>query len=394
MDTDATKPPWQAIEFQSSPFLESVRFETFLGVHFDVSWNEISHQELTEIKKKIEPLESNHKWEILKKKTNPYELVYTQDNPECPSSIAMVKPLSRSYFKMIEMLQVCQFFERLPKNLSKLRSSHVAEGPGGFIEAFLEKASTHRIPVQKSYAITLKPNNNQVPGWRRSYQFLQRHPEVKIHYGEDGTGDIYVPQNQKSFVQLHEALRSHLFTGDGGFDFSTDYENQEKSVYPLLIASAIIGLQVLTSDGIFVLKLFDVYSSVTHFLIRLITLSFKEWCLYKPATSRPCNSERYLLCRGFRRTHPPLLQVLQLLQSKFAEFQTYPQTEFFAFFSEKEKAYLESHIQTFASNQSQLLEKTIQMQDTPPSQFQWKDQYLKAQQWCTQFHIPGNKLKL
>jgi 23S rRNA U2552 (ribose-2'-O)-methylase RlmE/FtsJ len=390
MDIDIPKPPWQAIEFQSSPFLENASIESFLTVPFDLSWNEIPHTALTDIKQKIEPLESNHKWELLKKKTNPYELVYTQDNPDCPSSIAMVKPLSRSYFKMIEMLQVSQFFERLPKTTQKLRSSHVAEGPGGFIEAFLERAESRRIAVQKSYAITLKPNNNHVPGWRRSHQFLQRHSEVKIHYGEDGTGDIYVPENQRSFVQLHEPLRSHLFTGDGGFDFSTDYENQEKSVYPLLVSSAVIGIQVLTTDGVFILKLFDVYSSVTQFLLRCITLCFKEWCLYKPATSRPCNSERYLICRGFRRTHPIVLQTLQNLQTRYALYKTYPQVEFYSFFTEKEKAYLESHIETFGTNQKELLEKTIQLKDTPPSQYQWKDQYQKAYQWCSEFRIPAN----
>ncbi len=394
MDNDQTKPPWQGVQFQSSPFLESASIEHFLSVTFDLSWNEIPHKELTQIKEKIEPLENNHKWEVLKKKSNPYELVYTQENQDCPSSIAMIKPLSRSYFKMIEMLQVAQFFDKLPKNTQKLRSSHVAEGPGGFIEAFLEKASSHRINVQKSYAITLKPTNNNVPGWRRSYQFLQKHPEVKIHYGEDGTGDIYIPENQNSFIQLHEPLRSHLFTGDGGFDFSTDYENQEKSVYPLLVASALIGIQVLTSDGLFVLKLFDVYSSVTHYLIRCITLCFKEWCLYKPATSRPCNSERYLICRGFRKTQPHSLQALKHLQQHWKESQTYPQNDFFAFFTDKEKAYLQSHMESFAKNQIANLEKTIQLGDTPVSQYDWKDQSLKAYQWCSEFRVPGNKPRL
>jgi hypothetical protein len=287
MDNDVVKPPWHSLEFQSSPFFEPAMIERFLKVPFDLSWNEMPHTELTEMKEKIAPLESNHKWELLKKKSNPYELVYTQETADCPQSVALLKPLSRSYFKMIEMLQVSQFFEKLPKGIQKLRSSHVAEGPGGFIEAFLDKAESNRLKVQKSYAITLKPTSNHVPGWRRSYQFLQRHPEVKIHYGVDGTGDIYVPENQTSFIQLHETFKSYLFTGDGGFDFSTDYENQEKSVYPLLVSSALIGIQVLAAEGTLVLKLFDTYTSVTQFFIRCVSLCFKEWCLYKPATSRP-----------------------------------------------------------------------------------------------------------
>jgi 23S rRNA U2552 (ribose-2'-O)-methylase RlmE/FtsJ len=393
MDSDASKtPPWQTVEFQSSPLPDSAMIETMHRFVFDCSWNEIPHKELTEIKEKIEPLENNHKWELLKKKTNPFELVYTQEHTECPSSVALAKPLSRSYFKMIEMLQVAQFFEKLPKQLQKLRSSHVAEGPGGFIEAFLDKAEANRLKVQKSLAITLKPTNNHVPGWRRSYQFLQRHPEVKIHYGADGTGDIYVPANQKSFVELHE-VKAHVFTGDGGFDFSTDYENQEKSVYPLLIASAIIGIQALAQDGLFILKLFDVYSNVTQFFLRVVTLSFREWCLYKPATSRPCNSERYLICRGFRKVFPPVLQMLLTLQTQWNEGQKVPQVDFFALFSEKEKAYLQSHIETFASAQKQILEKTINLQDTPPSQYSWKEQYEHAYQWCSEFRIPYLRTK-
>jgi 23S rRNA U2552 (ribose-2'-O)-methylase RlmE/FtsJ len=393
MDNEAVKPPWQDIEFQSSPFLENGMIERFSAIVFDCSWNEMPHKELNEIKEQIEPLENNHKWEQLKKKSNPYELVYTQESGDCPQSVALGKPLSRSYFKMIEMLQISQFFEKLPKGIQKLRSSHVAEGPGGFIEAFLDKAEANRMKVQKSYAITLKPTNNHVPGWRRSYQFLQRHPEVKIHYGADGTGDIYNPENQTSFVGIHDSFKSHLFTGDGGFDFSTDYENQEKSVYPLLVASAIIGIQVLQTDGVLVLKLFDLYSSVTHFLLRCITLCFKEWCLYKPATSRPCNSERYLVCRGFRKPLLFVLQMLQRMQTQFASFQTYPKTDFFAFYTEKERAYLETHIQTFANQQRDILKATLALQDTPPSQYQWKEQYANALKWCSEFHVPSQKPK-
>lgn len=393
MDNETVKPPWQGVEFQSSLFLESAMIEHFLGISFDTTWKEMPHKELTEMKEKIEPLENNHKWEVLKKKTNPYELVYTQENADCPSSVAYLKPLSRSYFKMIEMLQVSQFFEKLPKSSNKLRSSHVAEGPGGFIEAFLDRAELNRIPVQKSLAITLKPTNSHVPGWRRSYQFLQKHPEIKIQYGADNTGDIYIPENQQSFIQSHETLRSHLFTGDGGFDFSTDYENQEKSVYPLLIASAIIGLQVLAPEGTFILKLFDIYSSATQHFLRCVTFCFKEWCLYKPATSRPCNSERYLLCRGFRKAFPAVLQALTKLQTEWKQHEKYPQVDFFAFFSEKERAYLESHIQIFSKLQLENLQKTILLQDTPSSKFDWKDQYTHAQLWCSVFRIPSHKIK-
>ena len=389
MDISGNKPPWELIHFLSSPVVDDTLLETLSKTEFGSTWKEINHDSINEIKKQIEPLEANHCWETLKKKTNPYELVYTQESQESPASICILKPLSRSYFKMIEMLYVLKFFEKLPKTSQKISSAHVAEGPGGFIEAFLDKASDNRLLVNRSLAMTLKPTNNHIPGWRRTFTYLQKHPEIKIHYGDDGTGNIYTSENQKSFVDLCDPQRVHLFTGDGGFDFSVDYEQQEKSVYSLLIASAIIGVQVLLVDGVFVLKMFDIFSVPTQYFLRIVTLCFKEWTLYKPSTSRPCNSERYLLCRGFRRNQSTLavLQHLVRLQKMFAENE-YPQTEFFSFFTEKEKEFLESHMNLYSSLQSKTLIQTIDLQNMPPKEFSWKPHHDLATKWCRVFRVP------
>lgn len=388
MEKGTAVPPWEMVQFQQSIVPDESFFTALEKIRFGLTWNEIAHVELNTMKRKIAPLEENHTWEQLKKKTNPYELVYTQDNSSCPSSVSIVKPLSRSYFKMIEILQVAKFFEKLPKTTQNIRSAHVAEGPGGFIEALLDKAELSRIHVKKIYAMTLRPTNNHVPGWRRTYSFLQKHPEIRIHYGKDDTGDLYVEENQKSFIHLAGQEKLHFFSGDGGFDFSVDYENQEKSVFQLLVASAIIGLQILGSEGMFVLKLFDLFSEPTQILLRLITVCFREWTLYKPATSRPCNSERYLVCRGFRKCYPQVLRILVEIQSRFKEKEEYPQIPFFSFFTEKEKSFLEEHIESFNTRQMEVLEKTISLQSVDSSSYDWNEQYKLARQWCNIFHIP------
>lgn len=393
------KPPWDAnhswdaVVFQQSPFPDDDLLRTLSQIHFDASWNELPHDTLNQVKAKIEPLEKTHFWEILKKRTNPFELVYTQENSDCPPSISVMKPLSRSYFKMVEILTVSAFFNRVPKGTNKIRSAHVAEGPGGFIEALLDRASLHRTSISKIFAMTLKPTNNHIPGWRRAFTFLQKHPEIKIHYGEDGTGDLYTKDNQNSFVELFQPGKALLFTGDGGFDFSVDYENQEKSMYRLLIASSIVGLQVLAAEGTFVLKLFDVFSSSTQFLLRCITLCFKEWVLYKPSMSRPCNSERYLVCRGFRKLHPILLDLLNKME-RAAEEKKFANVDWFSFFTQKEKQYLENHIRDFNRLQIENIEKTIALQTIPIEKYDWRPQYELAQKWCSHFRIPALKPKL
>lgn len=390
--TATQKPPWEQVVFQQAPFFDEKMFHQLTHVSFDLSWNELPHEPLNQVKAKIEPLEKNHQWETLKKRTNPYELVYTQDNADCPASLAMLRPLSRSYFKMVEILNISGFFDRIPKGTNKIRSAHVAEGPGGFIEAVLDRASFHRLSIAKVFAMTLKPTNNHIPGWRRAYHFLQKHPEVKIHYGQDGTGDLYKPENQSTFVDLFQSGKAMLYTGDGGFDFSVNYEHQERSMFLLLVASAITGLQVLTVDGTFVLKLFDLFSPSTQFLLRCITLCFKEWVLYKPAMSRPCNSERYLICRGFRKPFPQVLQILKKMEEN-ANRSLFTSAEPFAFFSEKEKLYLEEHIRDFNNQQIENIEKTILLQEIPSDQYDWKSQYMAAQKWCSHFSIPYQKPK-
>ena len=47
-------------------------------------------------------------------------------------SVALIKPLSRSFFKMIE---ICCSFSLLDSLPIACKSFHLAEGPGGFIEA-------------------------------------------------------------------------------------------------------------------------------------------------------------------------------------------------------------------------------------------------------------------
>jgi 23S rRNA U2552 (ribose-2'-O)-methylase RlmE/FtsJ len=370
------------IFFQKSPLPS----ESFANPFWTTVWIEQNHDELTKLKQEITPYEEIHKWEILKKLSNPYELVYTHDTDKIPPSLAIQKPLSRSFFKMIEMLEVSQFFQTLPKQTNIIRSAHVAEGPGGFIEALCDRVTLHKKKLSRAMAMTLRPTESNVPGWRKAFTFLKSHPEVLIHYGSDGTGDIYSIENQTSFLEQN-AGKVHVFTADGGFDFSEDYSTQEQNVFPLLVASAKIGLQCMAQDGIFILKMFDLFGKPTQYLLRLITICFKDWILYKPATSRPCNSERYLLCRGFRRCSPDVLRILTNLESQYNTNREYPDVSGNVGWTEKEASYLESHIQSFTKLQCETIQKSFAYKDKSLDGFNWSEQIQNAHVWCTHFRI-------
>ena len=86
---------------------------------------------LNDIKKRIETQENE--WDIYKRYTNPYEYIHTCV-PGKRKCVAKVKPLSRSYFKMIELTRFFHLLDSYEQTPS-LKSFHLAEGPGGFIEA-------------------------------------------------------------------------------------------------------------------------------------------------------------------------------------------------------------------------------------------------------------------
>jgi 23S rRNA U2552 (ribose-2'-O)-methylase RlmE/FtsJ len=309
--------PWQTVQWYS-PVRAPLVDKTTLFVSSDLSdvWEHTFTAEQTQLhalRKRINNYEqgSGHsEWEYYKKMVNPYEFVYTHKKyDDFPDSVCTLHPLSRSYFKIVEMLQVLEFFKLYPST-TRFRSAHVCEGPGGFIEGFLHMASRNRQTVTSATAMTLRPTQTNVPGWKRAAGFLHANRNVKVVYGLDGTGDLLNYDNQNAFVR-DCGHKVHFFTGDGGFDFSTDYDSQERAMFPLLVASVRVGMEVLAEGGHFVLKFFDFYHEGTRDLLRFLSTQFREWTLYKPATSRPCNSEHYFLGRGFRAPSAAALAIVR-----------------------------------------------------------------------------------
>jgi 23S rRNA U2552 (ribose-2'-O)-methylase RlmE/FtsJ len=375
------KPPWKSVEWVRTPI--------WTNTHVTYStWSQVINQETLAAKERIGVLDREHKWELAKKMVNPYELIYTHGDTRLPPALSLTQPLSRSYFKMIEILDVLQTFQRTSKSSLKLRTAHVAEGPGGFIQAVYDSAEHYKRVIATSTAMTLKPTTAHVPGWKKAAAFLMKYKQVKIVYGADGTGTIYKPENQAFFTS---AVRPgvHLFTADGGFDFSIDYTQQEQKVFHLLLCSISIGLQALRTDGDFVLKLFDMESPHTRFLVLFLGRHFDEWTLYKPAMTRPCNSERYFLGRGFRGIHPTTCTFLAEMQEKSLEG-LYPKEDA-ALWAPKECDFLERHIQITTRLQIQSITLAIELSMNSTLWFRdWYTRCLeKSYAWCEAFRVPA-----
>lgn len=239
-------------------------------------------------------------WDIYKKYTNTYEYIHTII-PKKRNSISKYKPISRSYFKMIELIEEFKFDL---DTTNTLHSFHLAEGPGGFIEAVSNYRKKKIIDTSNDMYVgmTLTENNNlynsdNPPGWKKINHFLKENQNIFIEGGLDG-GNILSLSN---FIYIYEKYGDTMdfITADGGFDFSTDFNNQEINMAPLLYGQIVFALCMQKKGGSFVLKIFDCFMKHTIELLMLLSSMYEEVYITKPNTSRSANSEKYIVCKRY-----------------------------------------------------------------------------------------------
>jgi len=272
--------------------------------------NEEEYDKLIQVKNKIDNLEDCKLWDKIKKISNDFELIYLPNKKLKSSSVSKYEPLSRSYFKLWEIIQDFN----LINNNSPIKVAGLAEGPGGFIEAVINyrKKFKNTCKLDKVYGITLRSCDKDIPGWNKATNFLKKNENVNIHYGADNTGNIYNIDNIKAFSNLFNQ-DADLVTADGGFDFSTNFNKQEQSSLRIIFCEIVTALSIQKKGGAFVCKVYDTYTHVSISFLYLLTCLYEKVSLTKPFTSRPANSEKYLVCQGFKGITPILLKKLHII---------------------------------------------------------------------------------
>lgn len=232
-------------------------------------------------------------WDNFKKYTNPYEFIHT-NIPYINYSISKYKPISRAFFKLIEIYNVFNITDRWTQPINTF---HLAEGPGGFIEA---TAKLRNNEEDNYYGMTLlNKKDNSIPGWKKSEKFLKTYKNVHLEYGKTEDGDLY---NEKNFEYCINKYKNsmEIITGDGGFDFSVDFNNQELSAVKLIFIQAAYAIALQKYNGSFILKIYDMFLKSTVDIIYLLSIFYKSVYITKPKTSRCANSEKYIVCSNFK----------------------------------------------------------------------------------------------
>ena len=271
---------------------EEVSIQKSVDKENNIFISETLHKYLISIKNQIDKYVEH--WDIYKKYTNPYEYIHTLV-PEKKMSVSKYKPLSRSFYKFIE---ICHTFDILPDKDVQINSFHLAEGPGGFIEAIIH---LHPNSEDQYIGMTLQSSDVDIPGWKKSNDFLKKNKNIILENGPKKNGDLFEIDNLRYCYGKYKN-KFDIITGDGGFDFSINFDNQEEQSSKLIFAQILYALAMQKTGGCFIIKFFDTFTKISLDMLYILSTYYRSVNIIKPNTSRMANSEKYIVCENYVNT--------------------------------------------------------------------------------------------
>lgn len=276
--------------------------------NFVMGLNSELHVLLGRYKDQINRHFRNKRWDRGKRAANDYELVYTPHSGV--PGLACVSPASRSYFKLWELLHDFEHDVFPDGGVATpgrpRRCVFIAEGPGGFLEAYATMRGG-ALGLDTLHGMTLSPRIGQsrnavsVPYWRLPQWVSQRARALRLCNGATGDGNVCWPADVDALVaDTGGEGQCDFITADGGFDFTGDFNGQEQASVLLIACEIMAALRLQAQGGAFVLKVYDIHEKATLQLLHVLALCYSHVHIAKPFTSRPANSEKYLVCTGFR----------------------------------------------------------------------------------------------
>jgi 23S rRNA U2552 (ribose-2'-O)-methylase RlmE/FtsJ len=274
-----------------------------------------------------------------------------------------------------------------------MSSFHLAEGPGGFIEAVCHMRKN---PNDVYYGMTLVNNDSKCPGWKKSKNFLEENRNVIIEKGLDETGNLLSVENFEYCYKKYGGTID-LITADGGVDFSENFNDQEHTATKLIIAQVIYAISMQSTGGNFVLKVFDIFSNATVDVLYLLSSLYKEVYIMKPKTSRYANSEKYVICKGFNLNNTFNKKLIYKFHDNFHNLNSESNIETFFNFKH-DRAYLtrvEEINAIFGENQIENIISTLNLimnKSTEKNENLKKANIQKCVQWCEKHNILHHKV--
>jgi hypothetical protein len=158
-----------------------------------------------------------------------------------------------------------------------------------------------------------------------------------------------------------------------------------------------------------IIKIYDSFFDITNQILMLLTFYYQTVSINKPHTSRPANSERYLVCKGFKGIEEHKLQELQELLELWTKSESEPDylsnktfLHSFIHFSDQDWKY-GAFVESIKASNQHWIDVQISKIDSGMEIYnkmqtkEWSDKDIEdiktkqvqyAALWCEQYKIP------
>lgn len=204
----------------------------------------------------------------------------------------------------------------------EISTFHLAELPGSFVMCTETFFRTNFGMTTNWLAQSYCPPTDASGGKKSSalddtFGLMENFPARFLNSSEYRYGDLTDVDAVLQYARMRKTF--DLVTGDGAVDSSSDYNDQERVCFPLLLGQTLAGMSMLKQRGIFIVKLFGLFEQCTRSLLQWLSERFERTEIVKPTTSRPSNSEYYAVCIGHCQD-PLSVEQVRTLWMRFSSF--------------------------------------------------------------------------
>lgn len=225
---------------------------------------------------------------------------------EMASMVLPRKSMTNAWLKCWEMIYV---FRLIPLK------GHVnlfcnAELPGAFIFALNHFIKTKTNTTYDWVANSLYPSQSMILD--DEFKLYERCPSHWL-MSPQHNGDVTDP-TMIDVIATRCQRRIDVYTSDIGIEIGTSYHDQEYKEAHLNLGQMLCALRTLKEGGSMVCKTFMFFYPLSMSILYLTSLCFTEFFIYKPETSRPRNSEVYVIGKGFVYNESVVVRLTKFLK--------------------------------------------------------------------------------
>jgi hypothetical protein len=224
----------------------------------------------------------------------------------------------------IKFQEIITHFNLVPNKAKSFIYFDNAAFPGAFIYAMNHYIHTKtNISNFKWYGSSLL--GTEKIALQDKYKLYERFPENWL-MDEKYKGDV---TDIKNIGYWEEYFKNSVdfYTSDLGMDVSHDYAKQEQIQLPPNIGQILAGLVVLKKGGSMVTKQYTIFHTQNLSILALLTNLFEDVYVAKPITSRPFNSETYIVCKHFKgpfKINSYEYKIIELIKDKIRNYNELP----------------------------------------------------------------------